>query len=54
MIDAPTPAIIRFTVSAIVGYLLVRLLLMPEHDWDDEAEIEQTVSFILHGIGGNG
>ncbi|WP_339219935.1 TetR/AcrR family transcriptional regulator [Paenibacillus sp. FSL H8-0332] len=54
VIDAPTPAIIRFTVSAIVGYLLVRLLLMPEHDWDDEAEIEQTVSFILHGIGGNG
>lgn len=54
VIDAPTPAIIRFTVSAIVGYLLVRLLLMPEQDWDDEAEIEQTVSFILHGIGGNG
>ncbi|MFD2413146.1 TetR/AcrR family transcriptional regulator [Paenibacillus rhizoplanae] len=54
VIDAPTPAIIRFTISAIVGYLLVRLLLMPEQDWDDEAEIEQTVSFILHGIGGNG
>lgn len=54
VIDAPTPAIIRFTVSAIVGYLLVRLLLMPDQDWDDEAEIEQTVSFILHGIGGNG
>lgn len=54
VIDAPTPAIIRFTVSAIVGYLLVRLLLMPEQDWDDEAEIEQTVNFILHGIGGNG
>ncbi|ETT72323.1 TetR family transcriptional regulator [Paenibacillus sp. FSL R7-277] len=54
VIDAPTPAIIRFTISAIAGYLLTRLVLMPEQDWNDEAEIEQTISFILHGIGGNG
>ncbi|MEK4047142.1 helix-turn-helix domain-containing protein [Paenibacillus sp. FSL H8-0048] len=54
VIDAPTPAIIRFTISAIIGYLLTRLVLMPEQDWNDEAEIEQTISFILHGIGGNG
>lgn len=54
VIDAPTPAIIRFAISAIAGYLLTRLVLMPEQDWNDEAEIEQTISFILHGIGGNG
>ncbi|AIQ43348.1 TetR/AcrR family transcriptional regulator [Paenibacillus sp. FSL R7-0312] len=50
--DAPTPAIIRFTISSVIGYLLARLLLMPDHDWNDEEEIEQTVSFIMHGIGG--
>lgn len=52
IVDAPTPAIIRFTISSVIGYLLARLLLMPDHDWNDEEEIEQTVSFIMHGIGG--
>lgn len=52
IMDAPTPAIIRFTISSVIGYLLARLLLMPDHDWNDEEEIEQTVSFIMHGIGG--
>lgn len=52
VIDAPTPAIIRFTVSSVIGYLLARLLLMPEKDWDDEEEISQLIRFMLHGIGG--
>ncbi|KAI7253695.1 hypothetical protein KC345_g11345 [Hortaea werneckii] len=52
IIEAPTPAIIRFTVSSVIGYLLARLLLMPDQDWNDEEEIERTVSFIMHGIGG--
>lgn len=52
IIDAPTPAIIRFTVSSVLGYLLARLVLMPDQDWNDEEEIQQTITFILHGIGG--
>ncbi|MDF9844081.1 MULTISPECIES: TetR/AcrR family transcriptional regulator [unclassified Paenibacillus] len=52
VIDAPTPAIIRFTISSVIGYLLARLLLMPEKDWDDEEEISLLISFMLHGIGG--
>ncbi|WNS43493.1 TetR/AcrR family transcriptional regulator [Paenibacillus sp. MMS20-IR301] len=51
LIQAPTPAVIRFTISSVVGFLLARLLLMPDHDWNDEEEIRQTVSFIMHGIG---
>ncbi|MGN7763314.1 TetR/AcrR family transcriptional regulator [Paenibacillus sp. 22594] len=50
--DVPTPSIIRFTISSIIGYLLARLLLMPDKDWDDEAEINLTIEFMLHGIGG--
>lgn len=38
------------TGTAIVGFLLVRFLLMPESEWDDEREIEQTVQFIVHGL----
>lgn len=52
VIDAPTPAIIRFTISSVIGYLLARLLLMPDKDWNDEEEINHTISFMLHGIGG--
>ncbi|AIQ54466.1 TetR family transcriptional regulator [Paenibacillus sp. FSL R7-0331] len=52
VMDAPTPAIIRFTISSVIGYLLARLLLMPEKDWDDEEEISLLISFMLHGIGG--
>ncbi|WP_082452037.1 TetR/AcrR family transcriptional regulator [Paenibacillus ihuae] len=54
IIEAPTPAIIRFTVSSVIGYLVTRLLLMPEKDWNDEEEINLILSFMLHGIGGPG
>ncbi|MNN95217.1 hypothetical protein D3C81_2139870 [compost metagenome] len=52
VIDAPTPSIIRFTISSVIGYLLARLLLMPDKEWDDEAEINLTLDFMLHGIAG--
>lgn len=52
IIDMPTPAIIRFTVSSVIGYLLARLLFLPDKDWNDEEEIEQTVAFMLYGISG--
>lgn len=50
IIEVPTSAIIRFTVSTIMGFLLSRLLLLPDKDWNDEEEIELTVKFIMHGI----
>ncbi|MRN56181.1 TetR/AcrR family transcriptional regulator [Paenibacillus monticola] len=53
LIDVPTPAIIRFTISSAAGYLLTRLLLQPEKEWNDEEEIDLTIRFILHGIGGS-
>lgn len=52
IIDMPTPAIIRFTVSSVIGYLLARLLFLPDSDWNDEEEIEQTLAFMLYGISG--
>ncbi|KWX75266.1 TetR family transcriptional regulator [Paenibacillus riograndensis] len=52
VIDAPTPSIIRFTISSVIGYLLARLLLLPDKDWDDAAEINLTLDFMLHGIAG--
>jgi AcrR family transcriptional regulator len=51
IIEVPTHQVIRFTASTIIGYLVTRYLILPESDWDDEAEIEQTIQFIMHGIG---
>jgi AcrR family transcriptional regulator len=52
VIELPTPAILRFTISSVVGYLLNRLLLQPEKEWNDEEQINLTIQFIMHGIGG--
>lgn len=52
VIAAPTSAIIRFTISSILGYLLHRLLLQPEKDWNDEEEINLMITLIMHGMGG--
>ncbi|NMH70663.1 TetR/AcrR family transcriptional regulator [Bacillus sp. RO3] len=51
IIDLPSPAVVRFSVTSIFGLLLVRYLFLPEADWDDEKEIEMTVKMIMNGIG---
>lgn len=54
IIEVPTPAIIRFSVSTVIGFLLARLLLMPDKEWNDEEEIELTIKFIMNGIAADG
>ncbi|MBY0599352.1 TetR/AcrR family transcriptional regulator [Bacillus bingmayongensis] len=50
IIEMPTPSVIRFTLSVIIGLILTRFLLLPEEKWDDEVEIENTIQFILYGL----
>ncbi|MDM5154980.1 TetR/AcrR family transcriptional regulator [Bacillus sp. DX1.1] len=50
IIEVPTPTVLRFTLSSVVGFILTRFLLLPEEKWDDEAEIEYTIQFILYGL----
>ncbi|AIE61621.1 TetR/AcrR family transcriptional regulator [Bacillus methanolicus] len=50
IIELPAYSIVRLVVSSIFGYLFGRYLLFPEADWDDEAEIERTIDFIMHGL----
>lgn len=50
IIELPPLSVLRFTLSSILGFLLTRFLLLPEKKWDDEAEIEQTIRFILYGL----
>ncbi|HDX9656856.1 TPA: TetR/AcrR family transcriptional regulator [Bacillus toyonensis] len=50
IIEMPPPSVLRLTLSAVLGFLLTRFLLLPEEKWDDEAEIENTIQFILYGL----
>ncbi|KKI93462.1 TetR family transcriptional regulator [Bacillus sp. SA1-12] len=50
IIEIPAFSVIRMTASTIFGYVIARYILLPEAEWDDEAEIERTVQFLLHGL----
>ena len=48
--DVPVARAIRVFVSTIAGYLILRFVLMPELDWDDDAEIDGMVDVLLQGF----
>ncbi|MBS4179069.1 TetR/AcrR family transcriptional regulator [Lederbergia citrea] len=50
IIKMPPDTVIRVTLSTMLGYLISRYLLLPEAEWDDEAEIERTVQFLMKGL----
>jgi len=50
IVDLPPQTVIRLTGSAILGFLAVRYIMLPEHSWDDEQEIEHTIRFIMYGL----
>jgi AcrR family transcriptional regulator len=50
IIEIPTSNVIRFTASAIIGYLFSNYILFPDSNPNEEEEIERTIQFIMHGI----
>ncbi|MBM7553685.1 TetR/AcrR family transcriptional regulator [Thalassobacillus pellis] len=50
LVDYPAPTIIRMTMTTIIGFLITRFIVLPDADWDDEAEIDRTLDFIMHGL----
>lgn len=46
----PVDSVIRMTITTIAGFLLTRFIVLPDYDWDDEAEMERTVRFLMHGL----
>ncbi|RDU37412.1 TetR/AcrR family transcriptional regulator [Neobacillus piezotolerans] len=51
IIDIPPLSALRLTASSIIGYFIAKYLIIPESEWDDEAETERTIQFILNGLG---
>jgi AcrR family transcriptional regulator len=50
--DARPETVARAVISLNLGYIVARALLAPEGDWDDPAEIDETVELLLRGAGG--
>lgn len=49
--DLPTPAIIRFTITSMLGLLMTLVLVIPEKGLDENEELEHTICMIMRGIG---
>jgi AcrR family transcriptional regulator len=52
IIEMPAYSVFRMTFTSIFGFLIARYMILPEADWDDEAEAERTIQFIMHGLAG--
>lgn len=50
IVDLPALTTIRLVGSSLFGYLIARFLLAPQ-GWDDAAEREATIQYILRGVG---
>ncbi|MFC5703504.1 TetR/AcrR family transcriptional regulator [Cohnella faecalis] len=51
IVELPSLTVVRLVASSLLGYLLVRFILAPKSGWDDSAEREATIQFILRGLG---
>lgn len=49
--EQPPERVLRIFVSMIVGYIVTRHVILPELDWDDEAELEAMIEVFLRGVG---
>ncbi|REE70670.1 TetR family transcriptional regulator [Paenibacillus taihuensis] len=56
MVDLPSSTIIRLCISTIMGYIAVRTIYGEREDavWDDAKERDETIRFIMRGLGYNG
>ncbi|WMJ17869.1 TetR/AcrR family transcriptional regulator [Geobacillus proteiniphilus] len=46
----PVDSVIRLTITSLAGFLAARFLLLPDHNWDDEAEMERTIHVLMNGL----
>jgi len=50
IVPLPSASAIRMWLSVLVGFVGTRLLILPDADWDDEAEMERCIRFIMNGM----
>lgn len=50
VVDLPPDTIIRLIITTIAGALLSMFLILPEKDWEYEAEMEHTIQVLIKGL----
>lgn len=50
VVDVPTHVIMRNVIGSIGAWIFTRVVLAPEHPWDDRAEEDAVIRLLLHGI----
>ncbi|TFB14129.1 TetR/AcrR family transcriptional regulator [Filobacillus milosensis] len=48
--DIRVDTAIRLMMTTLIGFIITRFIIMPDVEWDDEYEIEQTITFIRKGL----
>lgn len=48
--DVPSSAVIRMTMTTVIGFLLARFIIMPDDDWDDSKEMDDTIYLLMNGL----
>lgn len=46
----PPALVIRALISLTAGYVVMRFILWPQGDWDDDAEIDATIDVLVNGL----
>ncbi|MBN8208227.1 TetR/AcrR family transcriptional regulator [Bacillus sp. NTK071] len=50
LVQMPPSSVVRLTISSIMGFFLARYIFLPDHEWNEEEEIEMTIQFIMNGV----
>ncbi|MFY0542315.1 hypothetical protein [Nannocystis pusilla] len=46
----PPETVLRLLMSALGGYIITRLAILPDYPWDDDREIELTIGAMTRGL----
>ncbi|PCC75791.1 transcriptional regulator, TetR family [Nannocystis exedens] len=46
----PPETVLRILMSALGGYIITRLAILPDYPWDDDLEIERTIRVVARGL----
>ncbi|MBB5323911.1 AcrR family transcriptional regulator [Anoxybacillus tepidamans] len=50
IVELPVESVIRLTITTIAGFFAARFMIMPDYEWDDDAEMERTIQFLMNGL----
>ncbi|WP_437676559.1 TetR/AcrR family transcriptional regulator [Sorangium sp. So ce131] len=50
VVDWPAPLVVRCIASTFMGYIVHRVFIAPDAAWDDQAEVDRIITFLVRGL----